>query len=352
VPVFRMLYRTISPRNKGCIVGSTQWNQVTAVILAAGNGQRMKECGIDSPKVLLPVLDQAVLVRQVKHLYKVGCEHFVVVNNIKDEEEIENAVARGVWRGGEESGQMSGASLVQYVQQKPLGITDALLTAAKEEWFKKPFLTVLGDIWFMPRMEAFKNMLATLEEHKAAAVIVTSREENPDRVKDNFAVYTSADGSVQRVEEKPENPNTDLKGVGVYLFAPTVWQFFEKEQPADLTEALQMLIDNGHTVMHSECVQADVNINTPADLWRANMTAMTLLPEQKPEGYSAFNAIVHSGVSMRNCAVMIGSEVLGTGSMENCVVLPHTGIRLDGETVKNSLIGLGYHLQVDEEDEE
>ena len=338
--------------NKGRIVTTTQWNQVTAVILAAGSGQRMKECGIGSAKVLLPVLDQAVLVRQVKNLYKVGCETFVVVNNIHDEEEIENAVARGVWRGSEESGLMSGASLVQYIQKRPQGITDALLTAAREEWFKKPFLTVLGDIYFLPQHDAFRQMLATLEQRNATAVIVTSRESDPALVKENFAVYADDDGTVRRVVEKPENPDTDLKGVGVYLFAPHVWRLFDKNTPGDLTEGLQWLIDNGHTVLHSECVHADVNINTPMDLWRANMAAMNFEPQLGPQGYVAPNAIVAPEITLRNCAVMLGTEIVGSGVLQDCVVLPHTGVTLHGgETVSRSIIGLECHIDIDPEPE-
>ena len=56
-----------------------------AILLAAGEGLRLRPLTEKTPKPLLKVLDKAILERTISNLSRCGVEGFVIITNYKEE---------------------------------------------------------------------------------------------------------------------------------------------------------------------------------------------------------------------------------------------------------------------------
>ena len=139
---------------------------------------------------------------------------------------------------------------------------------------------------------------------------------------------------MKRVIEKPKKPKTNLKGVGVYLFSRSIFDAIQqaskiqsRNKELGITEAIQILIDNGRTVLSSSCVKEDLNINEPIDLWNINMN---LLKKFKRRKFISQNVSVGKKVSIINSVVgpnvSIGNNVL----IKDSVIF--SGVKINNKT--------------------
>src|SRR5205814_1431206 len=92
-----------------------------------------------------------------------------------------------------------------------------------------------------------------------------------------FAVLTDPSGRIERVIEKPAAPPTDVKGCGVYVFDPTIFEAIRRTPPSplrnerEITDAVQRLVDFGRPVYAVDVVRWDVNITYPETLLLCNL---------------------------------------------------------------------------------
>jgi glucose-1-phosphate thymidylyltransferase len=114
------------------------------------------------------------------------------------------------------------------------------------------FVMYLGDNLLEQDLGAFVEAFEAARESPSppAAQILLKRVPDPQR----FGVATlDDDGHVLRLDEKPDDPSSDLALVGVYLFDATVHEAVRAIEPSDrneleITDAIQWLIDHGHRV--------------------------------------------------------------------------------------------------------
>src|SRR5215470_10849703 len=90
-----------------------------------------------------------------------------------------------------------------------------------EPHISDPFLLLLGDIYLVA--DDFQKMFDTFESHNCGGVLATKEEQDPEAIRRNFTVIQNAEGRVTRVLEKPRHATNRLKGVGMYLFEPVVF---------------------------------------------------------------------------------------------------------------------------------
>ena len=144
-----------------------------AVILAGGRGTRMGAMCADTPKPLLPLAGEPVIMRQIRALSAEGIRKITVVAGYLADRLIS---ALG-------DGSAFGVSLRYYREETPLGTAGALGSLGLTE----DFLLLSGDLLFsfsLPDMAAFhreRGALATLFAHPNAhpfgdAVVVVVRK--------------------------------------------------------------------------------------------------------------------------------------------------------------------------------
>jgi len=233
-------------------------NRFVGVILAAGKGTRMAPFSQRFPKPLLPICNRSILEYQIEYMKKAGIQDIILVIG-----HLGYAIAR-YFGDGEDFGVN-----IRYVEQEEtLGIAHAV--GRLEPYISSPFLLFLGDIFFIT--ENLSAMIDLMVNQNSSAVLAVKKEENPDAIKRNFAVLLTEDGYVKRVIEKPRYVTNSIKGCGLYLFDLHIFDAIRRtprtamRDEYEITDAIQILVDDGFPVLTSEIVREDMNVSYPHDL--------------------------------------------------------------------------------------
>ncbi len=166
-----------------------------AIVLAAGEGSRMRPLTAKRPKVMLPVAGKPLLEQIVVRAKEAGIDSFVFVVGYG-----QSSIMSHFGDGGRLDVKIDYA-----VQDKQLGTGHALQAA--EQKAEDRFLVLNGDV--LPDSDSLKELVAA-EENAVAAIKV----DDPRR----YGVFVEEDGYFKSVVEKSENPPSNLANAGIYLF--------------------------------------------------------------------------------------------------------------------------------------
>ena len=228
-----------------------------AVVLAAGQGTRLRPLTDDTPKVLVEVDHTPLIEYAFDSLIDVGVDEFVVVVGYKKEQIMERY-----------DDEYRGVPITYAHQREQLGLAHALLTA--EPYVDEAFVLMLGDNIFRGNLGDVVNRQA--EERADAAFLV---EEVPMEEASRYGVCdTNEYGEIVRVVEKPDDPPSNLVMTGFYTFTPAIFHACHLVQPSDrgeyeLPDAIDLLIQSGRTI---DAIRMDgwrVDVGYPEDRDRA-----------------------------------------------------------------------------------
>jgi dTDP-glucose pyrophosphorylase len=285
------------------------------VILAAGKGTRIQPLSDHLPKPLLPILGKPLLVWQIEKMRDLGVREIVIVIG-----HLGHHVVRELG-----DGRSLGVELTYVEQEETLGIAHAVAQLAPH--VDEPFLLFLGDIFF--ETEDLRAMVDLFERDDVQGVLAVKKESDVAAIRKNFTVALDERGFVRRVIEKPRHPKTDLKGCGLYLFDESMFDAIRRtprtalRDEYELTESIQIFIDQGAGVVPAPVVQNDLNLSNGRDLLDINLHVM------RGSGFDdwiAESATVEEGAVLHGAVVMSGARVVAGARLEQCLVMP-------GETV-------------------
>lgn len=305
---------------------------VCGVILAAGKGTRMGCMGRILPKTLLPVGGEPLIRHHLRQMREAGItEVLVVVGHLG-----------GLIREHLEAEPFTGVEVTFVEQEEQLGIAHAL--GRLEGRVRGPMLVYLGDIYY-----DLTGLGAMLEQAAAGgSVLSVCREPDPALIRKNFSVESDAVGLVRRVVEKPAELVNDLKGCGLYLFSPAIFEAIRRTPRSELrneyeiTDAIQVLIDGGEPVRVAENIRWDMNMTVDADLLACNLR---LLREAGGGTLLGAGAELHPEARLERCVVGTGARVRAPAQLRDSLILPGTVIdeALEGEQL---IVAPGQVVQV------
>jgi glucose-1-phosphate thymidylyltransferase len=208
-----------------------------AVILAAGQGTRLRPVTLTMPKPLVPVANKPLIGYAIQVLKNAGLTEIGIVVNDLDSP-IRQQLGDGASRG---------VHLDYIVQKEQRGLAHAI-GLAQDFVGNDAFCVFLGDNIFQDQME---SLLREFPESTAEANIALYEVSDPTR----FGIAEIQNGIVRRVVEKPKDPPSNLAIVGVYLFRPSIFDAISKIKPSwrnelEITDAIQQLIDSEYEVRH------------------------------------------------------------------------------------------------------
>jgi dTDP-glucose pyrophosphorylase len=314
-------------------------NDFVGVILAAGRGTRMFPFTSRWPKPILPIMGKPLLQHQVEMLKSIGIRDiFVVIGYLGYE------VVRTMGNGDE-----FGVNLEYVEQTETLGIAHAV--GRLESRVQKPFLLCLGDIFFVSKK--LESMLKLFGKKNTKAVLASKLEENPEMIRRNFAIIVSKDGSVKQVIEKPRYIQNKLKGCGIYLFGLEIFDAIRRtprtamRDEYEITEAIQIMINDGHRVVHSQIIEEDLNLTMPEDLLAINMTE---LKNTKMKNYfmaedsfdpslkgiewcvGGKNITFEKPVRLKNCVIFDDVVISKGTNLANAIITPEAVIQCNPDS--------------------
>ncbi len=300
-----------------------------ALILAGGEGSRLRPITHTNAKQLIPIAGAPILFHALEAIRDAGItEVGIVIGQTGDE--IRTAVGDGsTW----------GLS-VSYIQQDaPLGLAHAVMTA-RDFVAGQPFLMYLGDNVLL---EGLKRFVDEFERTRPDAQIFLARVPEPER----FGVAVLDGDRVVRLVEKPTSFVSDLALVGVYLFDDSILEAADTLQPSargeyEITEAIQWLIDHGKMV-RAEMVSAWwKDTGRPADLLEANRVMLSIV-RPGVEGEVDDRSTLEGSIRLAVGAKVIRSElrgplVIGPGAViEDSVVGPNVSVERDVRIMRSSV---------------
>jgi glucose-1-phosphate thymidylyltransferase len=255
-----------------------------AIILAAGEGQRLRPFTTLRPKVMLPVANRPVLAYVVEALVKSGIREIVMVVGYR-KEQVQDYFGDGTRFGAE----------VSYVTQPhQLGTGQAMATARASA--ADHFLVLPGDNFI-------EHSTISSIAHASSPSALVRRTSDQSR----YGAIIAADGLVKAITEKPVESVSNFASTCIYLLDQTIFPALEHER--DLPAAVQSLISSGFKMHIHETGGMWMDIVYPWDILSLNRA---VLPNLEP---------VSSGTLESGCLisgkVTIGSRSLVRG---NCYI--------------------------------
>ena len=207
-----------------------------AVILAAGQGTRLRPLTDDKPKGMVEVDGQPILTHCFDQLIELGADELYVVVGYKKQNIINYY-----------EDEYRSVPITYTHQREQLGLAHALLTV--EEHIDDDFMLMLGDNVFQANLPDVVNRQR--EERADAAFLV---EEVPWEEAGRYGVCdTNKYGEITEVIEKPEEPPSNLVMTGFYTFTPAIFHACQLVQPSnrgeyEISDAIDLLLHSGRTI--------------------------------------------------------------------------------------------------------
>lgn len=198
------------------------------VILAGGRGTRLRPLTDVTNKILLPIFDRPMIASPIDTLKSIGINDICVVTSRDHLSGFMNYLG---------DGSAFGVKFTYVIQDKPLGISHALLQA--EDFFKDgKVVVILGDNIF-EHISVPKEFL----EDRNAYVFV--KEVSDPKC---FGVAElDKNGNVMDIEEKPKHPKTSYAVPGLYAYPPGVFDVIRGLRPSARGE-LEITDLNNHYI--------------------------------------------------------------------------------------------------------
>ena len=293
-----------------------------ALILAGGEGTRLRPLTTTVPKPVVPLVDRPFIAFMLDWLRTHGVDDIVISCG---------HMASGV-RNVLGDGSAFGVKLRYVEEPTPLGTGGALKYA--ESLLDDRFLMLNGDVL------TDIDLSAQLAQHERTGAVATLALTPVDDPTNYGLVRTDGDGAVTEFVEKPSYDQIDTRNIsaGAYVLERSVLDLLEAEQPASIErDVFPQLVGSGLYGCVSENYWLD--IGTPARYLEATFdilegTVGTAFAERAGDGYLVVEQsaecegrIIPSALVESGCRIAEGARVGGRVVLESGVTVgPNTTI--------------------------
>ncbi|MHB8376485.1 MAG: sugar phosphate nucleotidyltransferase [Dehalococcoidia bacterium] len=305
----------------------------TGVILAAGRGSRIRPLSDSTPKPLLPICNRPMIAYHLDLFAGAGIQDIVIVIGPHGDQ----------IRGAFGDGHGLGLRIRYVVDQQPEGIASSLLKA--EYACSDVCVVILGDIFVS--LASLVPLIAPVRDRIVSGSLLVAEEPDPEAIRRNFAVEVREGMRVARVVEKPREPRTDLKGCGIYVFTRSIFDAIRRTPRSplrnefEITDAIQMLVDDGQELIAVGGVRWDINITSPGDLLNCNLRVLNDLGKpsvlgedvRMPGGMTIADSVIGDRVifdhpmSIERSLILADSHIrTRSGALLRAIVAPDASI--------------------------
>jgi len=305
-----------------------------AVILAAGEGKRLRPFTETIPKVMLPIANKPVIEYVVDAVKKSGINEIIVVVGYKKE------VIMDYFKD------YKGVKITYVEQNKQLGTAHALLQAKKH--IKNSFIVLAGDN--IIDQKSISKLMNDKSEHS----ILIKEHPHPSK----YGVVFIEKNNLKKIVEKPKEEIGKFISTGIYKLPKSIFSKIEELSSQGiyaLSTVVQSILDDGK------------NINTiVTDSWMDIVYAWDLIHVNETMIHNASSSIsgtIEKGVTMKgtvsvgkNTAIysgcyIVGPVVIGDGCEigPNACIFPSTTIGNNSvvhpfSEVRNSVVMNDVHI--------
>ncbi|QCC51795.1 bifunctional sugar-1-phosphate nucleotidylyltransferase/acetyltransferase [Halapricum salinum] len=193
-----------------------------AVLLAAGQGTRMRPLTDSLPKPMLPVADRPLLAHTADAAVDAGADELIVVVGY-EADEVRDYFGENY----------RGVPVTFAIQESQDGTADAVRAA--EEYLDGEFAVLNGDNLYDP--ESIESLFSS------GPALATFQVADPS----NYGVISVEGEFVSSIVEKPTDPPTDLANTGAYVFPAETREWLDVPESErgeyEITDVVARVID-------------------------------------------------------------------------------------------------------------
>jgi UTP--glucose-1-phosphate uridylyltransferase len=238
-------------------------NQIKTVVFpVAGIGSRFLPVTKTVPKELLPILNIPLIEYAVNEAREAGIERFIFVSSPEKKSVVDyfkkDTKLEGYLKNknsdlltGIEKNIISDDSLIEVVQEEPLGLGHAIWCA--KEYIEGPFAVILPDDLIISKVACIKQMIDAYKEHKSN-IIAIQEVDSVDVSKYGVIDYDKNDKDYYFIKNMIEKPSvndapSNLAIIGRYILMPNVLDALSEKKVGfggeiQLTDAIKNTIKN------------------------------------------------------------------------------------------------------------
>jgi len=334
------------------------------VILHGGHGTRLRPLTHTGPKQLIPVANKPISQYVLEDLQDSGIKDIAIILGDVMPEKVKSYYGNG---------KKFGVRVTYINQEKPGGIAQAV--GLTEDFVGKDlFIVYLGDNLLKG---GIAKCVREFKEKKYDAMILLSKVKDPQQ----FGVAEfDKKGNIVRLVEKPKKPPSNYALTGIYFLKPVIFKMIKKLKPSwrgelEITEALQMLLDEGYNVGHRVVEDWWKDTGTIEDIIDANILVLdeietsikgTVEDASCIQGRVSIgkSSIVKKGALIRGPAIVgenttiesgvyigpyttIGNNVqIRKGEIENSIIMDNCTVCVNSRII-DSMIGSNSEITTD-----
>jgi len=308
------------------------------IILHGGYGTRLRPITHTGPKQLVPVANKPISQYVLEDMKNSGITQVAMILGDLYPEKVREHYGDGHRFGVE----------ITYIHQgEPKGIAQAV--GLCEEYIgDDSFVVYLGDNLFKG---GIKNFTHQFEASRYDAMVLFCEVEEPRR----FGVARFDEkGKLVQLVEKPKEPPSNYALIGIYFFNHIIFDMIRQLKPSlrgelEITEAIQLLLDNSFNVGYQFVEGWWKDTGTPEDILEANRLILDEIEPQNNgtvENPTSIQGRVTIGkqTTIKQGSTIRGPSIIGNNStIENNVYIgPYTSVgnntTIKGGEIENSII--------------
>ena len=301
------------------------------LILAAGRGTRLQPLTDHRSKPMVTVANRPLIHYAIDKLVEIGVQEIGVVVG-ENEAELRASLA------------YPGPSFTFLRQPQPRGLAHAV-SFARDFTADDDFILLFCDNLFSASLHDSMQVWTSRPTH-CECLIHVHEVEDPRA----YGVAVCDGEWVKELEEKPQQPKSNLAVVGIDFFTPRIYDAISRVQPSargelEITDAINELVVMGHGVRAEQIGGYWFDTGTFSDLLTAQSHAITThIHAEFEDSQITDPAVIGEARIVRsrigpNVAVADGCALYDC-ELSNCIVYPGTTLKgvqahdaiFDGET--------------------
>jgi len=312
-----------------------------AVILAAGEGTRLRPFTYTRPKPLTWLAGKPLLDHGLEQLAQAGIDQVYLITGWLREQLEKREYPQDI-------------ELTFLKQERQAGTADALKVAKEID---ETFLALNGDIIFSGN--DIRQLINKHEQQQSLATLASVEVSHPEK----YGMLRTEGNQVTTIKEKPQNPQPDLNyaNAGIYVFEPDIFSAIDRTanqrgtKEHYLTDAIIQLSQQGR-VTHQPLQKDFLDVGYLWEILAGNQLLLDRLKETTQEG-ERIKGEVEEGAVIKGPVWVGNDSVIKSNSYiegpvyigEGTTIGPHVHLRdytaiaddctIKGSTeVKNSVI--------------
>ena len=284
------------------------------IILHGGHGTRLRPLTHTGPKQLLPIANKAMSQYALEDLKTAGVTEIgIIIGDVYPEKVKE-------YYG---TGEKFGVKITYIYQDKPKGISHAI-GLCKDFIGDDRFIVYLGDNVLRKNLVDYTKKF---QDSDSDAMILLCAVDEPQRF--GIAELDKENPSkIKKITEKPKDSPSNLAVIGIYFLTPKIFGIIDKLKPSwrgelEITEALDMLMNQGNKIEYDTVTGWWKDTGTPEDIIHANKLVLDSIGTENQflidnDSEIKDNIVIGSRTEISRDSFVTGPVIIG----KNCKIGP------------------------------